>query len=85
MNREIEVCKPLHHRRRRSPHGFLDHHHGHPYHECETEKKEVPVKESRFDLKLVTQVCKVVPTVEEKSDEVNVCHIEPEKVSNQNL
>ena len=85
MNREIEVCKPLHHRRRRSPHGFLDHHHGHPYHECETEKKEVPVKESRFDLKLVTQVCTVVPTVEEKSDEVNVCHIEPEKVSNQNL
>ena len=52
MNREIEVCKPLHHRRRRSPHGFLDHHHGHPYHECETEKKEVPGKESRFDLKI---------------------------------
>merc|ERR1712010_343052 len=62
--KEIEVCKPLHHRRRRSPHGFL---HGHPvpYHECEKEKKEV---------------CNVVPTVEEKSDEVNVCHIEPEKV-----
>merc|ERR1712110_11938 len=59
--KEIEVCKPLHHRRRRSPHGFLDH----PYHECETEKKEG---------------CKVVPTVEEKSDEVDVCHIEPEKV-----
>merc|ERR1712037_969753 len=59
--KEIEVCKPLHHRRRRSPHGFLDH----PYHECETEKKEV---------------CTVVPTVEEKSDEVDVCHIEPEKV-----
>jgi len=65
--KEVEVCKPLHHRRRRSPHGFLDHHlgHGHPYHECEKEKKEV---------------CAVVPTVEEKSDEVNVCHIEPQKV-----
>merc|ERR1711971_1181418 len=47
---------------RRSPHGFL---HGHPYHECEKEKKEV---------------CKVVPTVEEKTEEFNVCHIEPEKV-----
>merc|ERR1712037_434376 len=61
--KEIEVCAPLHHRRRRSPHGFL--HHGHPYHECEKEKKEV---------------CAVVPTVEEKSDEVELCHIEPEKV-----
>ena len=49
--REIEVCKPLHHRRRRSPHSFLDHHHGHPYHECEKEKKEVTGRE-RFDLKL---------------------------------
>merc|ERR1711936_569031 len=38
---------------------------GHPYHECEKEKKEV---------------CAVVPTVEEKSDEVEHCHIEPEKV-----
>ena len=33
---------------------------------------------------MVLQVCKVVPTVEEKSDEVDVCHIEPEKVPNQN-
>ena len=32
---------------------------------------------------MVMQVCTVVPTVEEKSDEVDVCHIEPEKVSNQ--
>ena len=89
--REVEVCKPLHHRRRRSPHGFLDHHlaHGHPYHECEKEKKEVRMKRSelRFDQKNgkglhgFLQVCKVVPTVEEKSDEINVCHIEPEKVS----
>ena len=30
---------------------------------------------------VTTQVCKVVPTVEEKSDEIDVCHIEPEKVS----
>merc|ERR1711936_412300 len=61
--KEIEVCKPLHYRRRRSPHGFLDH----PYHECETEKEK-------------KEVCAVVPTVEEKSDEVEHCHIEPEKV-----
>merc|ERR1712192_272978 len=60
--KEIEVCKPFHHRRMRSPHGFL---HDHPYHECEKEKKEV---------------CKVVPTVEEKTEEFDVCHIELEKV-----
>ena len=28
-----------------------------------------------------TQVCKVVPKVEEKSEDVELCHIEPEKVS----
>ena len=60
--REVEVCKPLHHRRRRSPHGFLDHHlaHGHPYHECEKEKKEVRMKRSelRFDQK-TEKVCTV--------------------------
>ena len=27
----------------------------------------------------------MVPTVEEKTDEFDVCHIEPEKVSNQSL
>ena len=35
------------------------------HHECEKEVKEV---------------CGVVPTVEEKSEEVELCHIEPEKV-----
>merc|ERR1711988_528797 len=39
--------------------------HGHPVHACVKEKKEV---------------CKVVPKVEEKSEDVELCHIEPEKV-----
>ena len=37
--REIEVCAPFHHRRRRSPHGIIGH--GHPVHACVKEKKEV--------------------------------------------
>merc|ERR1711973_34458 len=61
--KEIEVCAPLHHRRRRSPHGIIGH--GHPVHACVKETKEV---------------CKVVPKVEEKSEDVELCHIEPEKV-----